>query len=231
GGLDRVHDPAVFAKRPSPEAIMAEFAGARGAFISFLGEYQELAKVKRTFNRRREFSGEELLKWQKMVIWNFLIGNLDPHDKNIFVKINAQGELVDIRMIDHGNSFPESNPGRFGSRGNLGFWRKFTISQEPFCHEIRQFILDNISEETVTKFFDANPDRSHFFKKPMRKLQQARLRLLREQVATGNISTPADLAKVQTNRDYSKLLKSRNPQECGRKMRKKASTPVQEIKV
>lgn len=191
----------------APKAIEAEFAGQRGAFISFLGGYQELKKAKRNFVQREKYHEKEIEMWQKMSIWNFLVGNLDPHDENIFVKIDSAHELKDIRMIDHGNCFPMANPG-IGSKGNLGHWGEYAIAKEPFTDEMKAFILENITEDKIRRFVAGDRRRTEFFKDEMMRKQLERVRLLRECVATatGQISSPAVLAGIKTDSDYQKFF-------------------------
>ncbi len=190
----------------APKAIMTRFCGKKGAFISFLDGFIELKDVKQQFNARSSFSKEEIAIWQKMVVWNFLIGNLDPHDENIFVQMDEEGILSDLKMIDHGNCFPLYNPG-MGSAGNLGAWGHFSISREPFLEEIKAFILENITEQNCVAFLNGSTERAAFFKDSMKKLQIERVRVLRECVATNKIHSPALLARIKTDSSFQACLK------------------------
>ncbi|MBS3904980.1 MAG: hypothetical protein KGZ39_06610 [Simkania sp.] len=53
---------------------------------------------------------EELYLFQKMVIYDYLFGNLDRHLENWLLKYSAMKKLQKIAMIDNGNAFPESLP-------------------------------------------------------------------------------------------------------------------------
>ncbi|ADI38352.1 hypothetical protein [Waddlia chondrophila] len=187
----------------APEAIMAEFGGEKGAFITFLDGYKELSKIREAFDSREEYTDEEVVMWQKKEIWNKLIGNLDPHDENVFVKGTGE-RLEKIAMIDAGNSFPEYNPGYFGARGNLSASAEFKISQIPFHDEVKMFIKKNITVEKMEEFMNNSPIKG-FFTKKVRQLQLERVRLL-QQVASGKIETPVQLAMVQTDSDYEEKL-------------------------
>lgn len=190
----------------APKAIMATFCGKSGSFIAFKSGFQELKDVEKEFNARKDFSEDEINHWQMMVIWNFFMKNLDPHNENIFVKMGIGGVLEIICMIDHGNILPRENPSFFGPKGNLGAWGHYTISKESFTEEKKAFILENLSEEKVTQFINADPERARFFMPEMRKLQMERIRILRECVANGQIRNPEELAEIKTNDDYSRYL-------------------------
>jgi hypothetical protein len=214
----------------APEAVMAEFAGERGAFISFLDGYRELSKVKAIFDRRAEFDREEVIKWQMGVIWNALIHNLDPHDDNIFVKVNDSCKLEALTMIDHGNCFPVANPGWLGARGNLGAYGRFAISKIPFLKEVRTFIREKITEDALRAFFDANEDRIRFFQSPMRKLQLERVRILR-MVADKVIKDPVELSRIQTDGDFSKYLDGQNAQSSNEELERSMTDLLQTLQI
>ncbi len=189
----------------APEAIMANFGGEEGAFIAFLDGYKELSEIKEDFDSRDDYTKEEVLMWQMKEIWNKLIGNLDPHDDNVFVK--GTGERVEqISMIDAGNSFPEYNPGYFGSRGNLAASASYNITKRPFLPEVCAFITRHITEERVEQFIHSSAMRQGFFSEKMRLRQMERVRLLRR-VASGVIETPVQLAMIQTDNDYARYLR------------------------
>ncbi len=187
----------------APEAITASFCGKEGSFIAFKGGFQELKDVKDAFNARTDFSEDEINLWQMIVVWNSFIGNLDPHDENIFVVMGIGDVLERACMIDHGNAFPVYNPAWLGSKGNLGAWGRFTISKEPFTDKIKKFILDNLSQEKMEQFFESNKARAAFFKPKMRDLQIKRIRILRECVESGQIINPEKLAEIKTDHDYA----------------------------
>lgn len=192
----------------APEAIMAKFGGAEGAYISFLAGYCELSKIKHLFEARESYSVHEQIEWQKKEVWNKLIENLDPHDDNVFVVADKQtGVIEKISMIDHGNSFPEYNPAWLGSRGNMEASSFYSISKLPFRPEVRAFIRDNITEAKFQLFIDSNERRGKFFSDNMKKLQIQRIKLL-QLVADGTIQNPVELMAIQTEQDYQKYLRT-----------------------
>lgn len=188
----------------APKAIMASFGGEEGAFITFLDGYQELSKIRDSFERREEYSEEEVIMWQMKEIWNKLIGNLDPHDDNVFVKGTGE-KLEKISMIDAGNSFPEYNPRTFGSRGNLAASVRYRISHIEFHPVVREFVEKHITEESLKSFLESDLMIKDFYTENMWKLQLLRTRLLRL-VVSGEIKSPAELAMVQTSKDYKRVL-------------------------
>ena len=104
--------------------------------------------------------------------------------------------MEDLRMIDHGNCFVQSNPADWGPKGNMGHWGSYKISNEQFLKEVRQFILNNLDDSVVEKIVESTSKKNpEFWSQEMIELQKLRVRVLKEGVASGKISTPAELAK------------------------------------
>lgn len=191
----------------APAATMAQINGKNGAFLAFLGGYKELKDLEGTLESRQTFSQHEKKIWQQMCLYNFLIANMDPHSQNIFAKTDKANKLLEFRVIDHGNSFIEYNPGKWGSSGNQGHWGKFNISKEPFEPEVLDFIQTQLTEDKLEKFInEIGGQRTEFWTQGMDNLQRERLALLRHCVATGEIKSPAELSKIHTHEDFTKHL-------------------------
>lgn len=195
----------------APAATMVELKNREGAFLAFLSGYKELKKYEKDFEARTSYDKSERLLWQKKCLYKYLVGDLDPHNENIFVRLNEDGKLIDVRVIDHGNCFITKNPGEWGSKGNLGNWGNYKISKDDFEPEILDLIQNGLTEKNLNQFVvNMGEKREDFWTIPMDKLQRDRLRILRECVINKTIKNPYELAKVQTQRDYNEYLKNIN---------------------
>lgn len=189
----------------SPEAKMMSFGDKEGAFLEFLGGYLELSSVKQLFNGKERFFEDEIIQWQMMCLHQLLIGNMDPHDENIFVQVDENGILKKIAVIDHGNSFIESNPG-IGPKGNQGCWRKYKISKQKFHPQVLEFIRKNLDKEHVEQFIDwVKKERGIFWNDKMDAKIRQRFALM-EKILDGTIATPRQLGSIHTNEDFKKYL-------------------------
>ena len=187
----------------APAATMAEMTGNEGAFLAFLKGYKPLKECEGKLEQRHHYDHEEKRKWQMMCIYNFLVGNLDPHNENVFMKMDEKGHIGEIRMIDHGNCFIEQNPGEGAPVGNQGHWGTYKISGDAFTSEVREFIRDNLTEDKLDEFVQSM-QRDPFWTLNMDQLQRQRLSVLRNGVVNGEISSPRELAKLHTARQLDK---------------------------
>ncbi len=204
----------IFGFNLSPAATTVEFKNETGAFLAFLGGYQELADVKKELESRDSFSKDELVKWQLAIVAIFASLNFDPHDGNIFVKtaFNAKGEkiITDIKIIDGGNNFAEVLPGQWGSKGHRKEPGDLKISKEKFTPEIIEFIQKNMTDEKYEQFLaKVKQDRPGFMSNEMSVLLRKTIQVLRNAVVKGDIATPHELLNVLTDLDYSKHLKEK----------------------
>jgi hypothetical protein len=197
---------AIFGFGFAPEAKMMEIGSKKGAFLEFLGGYKELSAAKRILQHRKSFTAQETIMWQKMCLHNFLIGNMDPHDENIFVEIDIKGILQKIAVIDHGNSFIESNPGALGAKGNQGHWGKYKLSNAKFHPEVLQFIKKQLDQEHVEEFIKwVKAERAEFWNDKMEIKMRERFALMKD-ILSGSIATPEKLSGIHTNDDFKKHL-------------------------
>ena len=191
----------------APAATMAKLKGKEGAFLAFLSGYEELKKCEGKLEARTSFEKEEKKKWQMMCIYNFLTGNMDPHNENIFVRMGKNNRLEEIRMIDHGNCFIEANPGEWGSKGNQGHRGNYKISKEAFEPETIDFIRNNLTEEKLDQFVsNIGKERENFWTINMDQRQRERLQLIRDGILQGKITTPQQLSKIHTSNDFQKHM-------------------------
>lgn len=190
----------------TPAATMTKLNGKEGAFLAFLKGYEELKECENKLEGRSSYEESEKKIWQTMCIYNFLVGNLDPHNQNIFVRME-ESQLKEVRMIDHGNCFIEMNPGEWGSKGNQGHWGTYKISKEAFTPEVIEFVRTNLTEDKLDQFVkQIGKERENFWTIHMDQNQRERLQLIREGILQGKISSPKELSNIHTSNDFRKHL-------------------------
>lgn len=184
----------------TPAAQMCKIRNREGAFLAFLKGYKEAKDVIDQLEAKKAYTSNELTLFQKMAAYDFLTGNMDCHDENWFVIMKGD-EIAEIRVIDHGNSFIESNPAPMSSIGNQYKWGRLKIAKQQFSDEFIQFI-----KSMDTKGLDAfiQETRSCFLNTKMEKLMRERFWTLRMGILTGQIKKASDLAKLHTNDDFAK---------------------------
>lgn len=139
----------------APCAKITRIGGKIGVFLEFLHGYREAADPKTLQQLERPgriFTPSECTIFQKMAIFDFLIGNLDRHTENWFVRLGKGGEIIDIKCIDNANSFPKKNPEGVTLSllsDKLYAWKKFQISQFPFTEDTKRFIRENLTGERL----------------------------------------------------------------------------------
>lgn len=142
----------------APNSAFVEINGQQGAFLEFLKDYKEAKHILLKFNQKETYLQEEIDIFQKMVIYDYLIGNLDRHEENWFVRHVGDGDqepitITEIRCIDNANSFIKINPGIVTKRlTNQYKWKKEKIAQSPFSEGTKAFIRENLTPEKIDSF-------------------------------------------------------------------------------
>lgn len=142
----------------APYSAFVEINGKEGAFLEFLKDYREAKDILLKFNQKETYTQEEINLFQKMVVFDFLIGNLDRHEENWFVRYTGDGSqepitITEIRCIDNANSFIKCNPGPVTKRlTNQYKWKKEKIAQESFSDATKAFIRENLTLEKIDSF-------------------------------------------------------------------------------
>lgn len=183
----------------TPAAQMCTIRNQEGAFLAFLKGYKEAKDVVETMEAKKAYTANELTLFQKMAAYDFLSGNMDCHDENWFVRMKGD-EITEIRVIDHGNSFIESNPAPMSSLGNQYKWGRLKISQESFTAEFVSFIK-SMTKQGLESFIQET--RSQFLNTKMEALIRERFWTLRAGVIAGKISCPGDLSRLHTDHDFA----------------------------
>ena len=172
-----------------------------GVFIEFLNptQYQPLG-IK---SLPHENSPGSIDDFQKMAIFDFLIGNMDRHDDNLFVNLSKQS-YEDVQCIDNANSFPIGGPS-FIIKKNMYKWRGKAIAQHGFTEKSKQLIAE-LSDDKLKPFIrtvrTAYPT---YLSSEAEDFFWLRRNLLQE-VLKEKIRTPAELGAHQTRSEINSSL-------------------------
>lgn len=132
--------------------------------------------------------------FEKMVILDVVIGNLDRHFGNWFVTEEGR-----IYCIDQGNSLAEKHSDGYISRLNQYTWSILPHAQVPFSNEARHVIreLNSKKEELISYLRENNLINSK---------QSYAMRERISVLALYQHSTPAELAKIKSTADFKRIL-------------------------
>jgi len=147
---------------PKTEIIHAD--GHKGSFQHFLHGYREAEEVELPGGEGVNIS--DLDKYQRFVILDFLLGNLDRKPDNWMVKMTEDGKhFRDIKTIDNANCFPRGHlPQQLGplpvtvegfqvvgidlSMRSQYLWKDLELSNFPLTDNSRRLIA-SLTEEKV----------------------------------------------------------------------------------
>ena len=187
-----------------PEAIMLNLNGEQGVFIKFLTGYREPNLEQEPFLNPNEI---ETRNFQMLALYDFLIGNLDRHLDNFFIKDGEIPNFEIIKFIDQGNSFPFAGPPPLSISGrNMYKWAHFSIAEKPFLPEVKNHMRHHLKIENFREAVRKIPPNlwSHFFYENPKQGAQAikyldlRRRFLYEKVLhKKNQIKPSDLIKFK----------------------------------
>lgn len=189
---------------------MTEIEGQRGSFQLFLKDYKEAKLEIANFDKNREWGQNELTIFQKMALFDYLIGNLDRHEENWFVKVipssGSKTQLVDIKLIDNANSFLKKNISFFKPIDSNQFaWKKLNMARIPFTQDTINFI-QSLKEENLDAFIEELsgqiPD---FLDQDMEQLLRQRFHVIL-QVVKQSGTTPFDLTHYVTDKEIEQII-------------------------
>ncbi|NGX39751.1 MAG: hypothetical protein KR126chlam1_01084 [Chlamydiae bacterium] len=152
---------------------------------------------------------DELSKFQRMVIFDYLMGNLDRHSRNWLVYSKDNATLEDIVLVDNANAYPSDHPGEkikdLLIRRKMFAWKNHPWASKPFTRESLALIekihkgntLDN-TIAVINAFIHLNGIGAPLFLDAKKvDLMRSRAQVLRR-VEEGGL-TPSTLGLLQTN--------------------------------
>lgn len=195
----------------TPYSDFVEIAGKNGAFLEFLDGYKEAKEILTEFGKKETYSPEEIDLFQKMTIYDYLIGNLDRHEENWFVKYNQNGSkaITELRCIDNSNSFIKSNPTIKFLMKNQYKWKNEKIAQIPFSDTTKAFIKENVTFYKIKQFIaDVKADLklNDLLEPEMLDNLKKRLEILQKLPQLSFPHTPEQLGQLTTDHDINSCL-------------------------
>ena len=180
----------------TPATDIATIESNKGSFQLFVSGYKEAKNKPRLSDKTAEYTERELDIFQRMTIFDYLLGNLDRHSENWFVRTDENGKIDKIVTIDNGNSFPYMLPGRFSLSKTYQYdWKKFHISQERLTEESKRFIREELTEARLDNFINKLKEDAKygtFLDKNIEINLRSRFSLLKEL----NFISPHDLGNI-----------------------------------
>ncbi len=165
------------------------------------------------------FYASEIETYQKFVVEDFLIGNIDRHNDNWFYH-EENGHISSIFAIDNANSFLEKNPSTqtlkgkwtsFWARRHQYQWKEFRLADIPLLPKIKTAIkkltpltVDRIFRHIGNRF-PKTLDSDAFFSSEMRAKFYQRARVLQKAGRKTNM-TPRQLAYLFSDKAMQEFL-------------------------
>lgn len=185
-----------------PYTRTVTFGGVEGAFQSWIHGYKEIRDYKDELDRKI-LTKEETTLFQMAMLFDILLGNLDRHEENWFVKV-VDGKVVDIAMIDNGNSFIKMNPKRKNQLVKQYKWKELEVSKLPLLQEVKDEMLMKL--ENIPLFLQrVEKQLPDFLDDDMRKNFIDRAQLL-QTFLQRDVVTPIQIATPVTDQDISDVL-------------------------
>ncbi len=136
-----------FSVRLVPFTRRIYLEGNYGSFMLWAPNMKEALN----FDSNHVPTTHELYLFQLMVIYDFLLGNLDRHLENWLVSSDPMNLLKNIAMIDNGNAFPEEHPSEspkdYFARNKMYKWKSHPWAK----YRLQEKIIDRLEELTPSK--------------------------------------------------------------------------------
>ncbi len=195
----------------TPVTKTVELGNKKGSFMVWANGHCEASKI--TFHPAP--TSDELFLFQRMAIFDYLIGNLDRHLGNWLVK-QEYGHIVSLATIDNANAFIEENPREgwcdYFVRRNQYLWKKIPYAAHPFderARAIMNLMTPRMIELLLLKLERELPDspmRQRFLSPQMRSHLYERASVL---LAMSKIkkATPLQLSPLYSDQSIQTYLK------------------------
>lgn len=199
----------------SPVKIV-DFEDRTGAFLVFAKKTKEAAVISKELQEKQDYTEEELNIFQSFAIYDYLLGNLDRHDRNWLVEWE-NNKMKKIVPIDNANSLPKGNPTllNYGAWRSLYAWKSYKIAEIPFTEKMKEFVQNNITSEKIESIIEKiendseisdlykNEQRGHFLSEESKEGLRRRAEVLRKIVAPAKKEMAVNGAKDQIKSPFS----------------------------
>lgn len=188
--------------------IMHQFGPFRGSFQLFAHGMLEAQDIKIHLENKYPFHSLEIKNFQSMAILDFLLGDLDGHEKNWLVESSEDCLIAKIKKIDNANTFIQINTQRRLFTDNKQYiWNKLKIANEIFTEESRK-LMNTLTYEKIDDIIKViRRDLPCFLDDEIIALLHQRASVLRIMSKVEN-ATPKILGELQTDEEITHFLNS-----------------------
>lgn len=162
------------------------------------------AKDSKDILNKATYTEKELELFQFYAIHDYLIGDLDGHDENWFIRFNKDKKICGIVGIDKANSFLRKNPKTNSRSGKKQYlWRKKAIAAKPFTEKAVQLMKSMTREKVEESIAFLDTKVPGFLDDEMKKQYRLRAEVLHKFGLNHGRkiypSSPKSLAAIRTN--------------------------------
>lgn len=190
-----------------PTTEIAEIDGVTGSFQYFVSDHNEAKESH--IPTLSEANEQDKTAFQIFAVSDYTIGNLDRKEDNWLVKLDAEGHIESIKMIDNANSFPLCHlPSHAENSLNHQYlWKRLDLA--PLTADAKEFIkgiTDNVIDDyirTLRQEFN-NPAHAAFVSEPMITALRDRVKILKTFLEGER--TLVDLAQINTHQAITAAL-------------------------
>ncbi len=179
----------------------------------WLDKKYKLAKNCSNVLNKKKYDDSELLLFQRMVILDFLLGNLDRKTDNWMIYVE-DNKIKNIGLIDNGNSFILKQPKTFrlASR-NQYKWNKLEISKQNFLFGIRSYFKE-MNDGSINKLvlqindlYKKYINTNSFLVKSSIVLLKKRAELIDSILKNPTKTSPLELGSCKSTKKINNLIK------------------------
>lgn len=183
----------------------------QGAFLVFC-KNASLAQMAINSINKTTFTPDEVRAYHSAFLFDFMLGNLDRHDRNWMVTTEGT-KVTNVLLIDNANILPIREPSimNFIATKARFKWKQLNVSRLPIPEEIvRDFLgilensdswVDSIFEQInndheIKKLVELEPDKNihHYFSEKSKATMKKRVKYLKTQLQSEKI-TPFKIAE------------------------------------
>jgi len=197
-----------------PPTKVVDLGGVTGSFQLVADkttgeEVIEFSGIVESFESRDTYTAEEIQMFQFFAVFDYLINNLDRHDRNWLVEYSKEGgevRLHKIHAIDHDRAFVHTTPSsRRGLRSHYR-WKKLKIAKEPMTVETKDFISANLGQEQLLGVLTTVMQSIEGFMSPeMVEKMSEKVAILQKMVTLDDVSLE-DLGNIRTDDEIKGFL-------------------------
>lgn len=188
-----------------------------------MGRMKEIEKAEEYLNKT-SFDDQELFAFQRVILHDFLVGNLDGKLDSFFLytpeEDNTPGatKFSPLVSIDDKNAFTQSNKPSWRTFehkllkwigrpwANQSQWKDLNIANQNMTADASSFIKDRITEDAENEYIASrHTEQSGFLDTKMEARLRERFAVVRALHRKGNFS-PSDLAEYNSPEKIKKLL-------------------------